>query len=345
MYPSKGDGLFGVFVKLTQKQLEELGVNFSLIVIKGKRKIYFSKFLTYFKYYIKSFLGLYFKEDDIIFIHFLTHNIPIIWLYNKFQDKPVIVNLHGSDINKVKKHSIVDKIQEKILNKSFQIIVPSKYFKDIILERYLIKTPIFVYPSGGININVFKPKEFQKNETFVISFVSRIDKGKGWETFLSLVEKMNLHGIHTQAIIAGDGREKQELLLAIKESKYSSLINYVGFQEKEELARIYQQSDAFIFATKLSESLGLVGLEAMACGSVVFARNIGAPAYYIRDSENGFLFSDDLDLFLKIKDYYNISEEKKYEIRKNALNTAVKYDSKEVSLRLYDNFKSLHAQN
>ncbi|MFD2434235.1 glycosyltransferase family 4 protein [Mesonia maritima] len=346
MYPSKEDLLFGVFVKKTVKNLTQLGAIFTKeIVIKGKRNNFFKKIFAYFNYYFKAIKNIFSKDEDVIYVHFLTHNIPVLLFYLKFRKTPIVLNLHGSDINKVKESSFTDKIQGKILNKVTQIIVPSMYFKEVLRKRYQLKTPIYIYPSGGINTELFKPASLKQNENFIISFVSRIDKGKGWKTFLTLVEKMNQSGIETEALIAGDGKEKEVLLEAIKNHPYKNQITYLGFQEKEKLANIYQQSDAFIFATELPESLGLVGLEAMACGSIVFARKIGGPAYYINNNENGFLFLDDDDLFSRITEFYNTSSERKNNLKKNAITTAIKYNSKEVSLNLYKNFTRIHEQN
>ena len=55
---------------------------------------------------------------------------------------------------------------------------------------------------------------------------------------------------------------------------------------QEYLVNIYNSLDIFVFPTyRKSESLGLVGLEAMACETLVIASNNYGPTDYIKDKK------------------------------------------------------------
>ena len=71
---------------------------------------------------------------------------------------------------------------------------------------------------------------------------------------------------------------------------------------------MYLLMDCFIFPSTLKESLGLVGLEAMACGIPVIASDSHGPTDYIEDRKNGFLFStgDICSLIDKVDYYYKL---------------------------------------
>ncbi|MDQ7916542.1 glycosyltransferase family 4 protein [Mesonia sp. MT50] len=342
MYPSQKDLLFGIFVKKTVLALEENGAEFTQkIVIKGKRSSSFQKLLTYTTYYLKAVFSVFHREHELVYIHFLTHNLPLISWYNLFQKKPIVINLHGSDISAVKQNSWIDKYQAKMLKKAAEVVVPSQYFKAIVQERYPdINIPFYVYPSGGIDTTIFYP-ELSKRKSLSISFVSRIDKGKGWRDFLSIFSELNTNGTKIHATIAGDGAEKESFLEAIKNHSYNHLIDYRGFQSKEQLAEIYQSSELFIFPTQLPESLGLVGIEAMACQNVVFARNIGGPTGYVESGENGFLFNSVPEAVQQIKKYLALPKESKEIIQHKAFATAKPYEAQQVASNLYANFKTL----
>lgn len=59
----------------------------------------------------------------------------------------------------------------------------------------------------------------------------------------------------------------------------------------KELALFYSAIDIFCFPTyRKSDSLGLVGLEAMACGCIVIISVMAGPTSYIKNQENGFFF-------------------------------------------------------
>src|SRR5690606_41173522 len=62
-----------------------------------------------------------------------------------------------------------------------------------------------------------------------------------------------------------------------------------------------------------SESLGLVGLEAMSCGTPVIASNMAGPQTYIVNGMNGFLFSpgNSKELAQYIKKYFAMTADQK----------------------------------
>lgn len=345
MYPSIKDALFGVFVKKTVLQLEDLGIHFSRkVVIRGKSNSKIKKVFSYLRYYFKAIIASFSSKNKIVYIHFLTHNIPLIYWFYWFTNSKIVLNLHGSDINKIPKGNFIDKIQKKVLKKVDLLIVPSVYFKSIVQKRYNINDlKFFVYPSGGINTSMFKPNVTKKQDGHTLAFVSRIDQGKGWKTFMRVFNQLNDKELNIKAIIAGDGYEREALLKVIQASKYSKKVDYRGFQGAEGLVKIYQKADAFIFPTRLPESLGLVGLEAMSCGSVVFARNIGGPSSYIQNGINGYLFkkNNDENLTEKLIEYFNLPVSEKNILQKNARNTALEYSSEKVSNQLYNRLNQL----
>ena len=71
---------------------------------------------------------------------------------------------------------------------------------------------------------------------------------------------------------------------------------------QDELLDIYNSLEVFIFPTyRKSESLGLVGLEAMACERFLIASKNYGPTDYIIDNKNGFMFKPKNEIDLKNK--------------------------------------------
>ena len=73
----------------------------------------------------------------------------------------IISNVHGSDvIPENGKHVMLNSISKKCAEISNKIIVPSKYYKNVIIEKWGIEIDkISIFPSGGVNNNIFKPKD------------------------------------------------------------------------------------------------------------------------------------------------------------------------------------------
>jgi glycosyltransferase involved in cell wall biosynthesis len=68
---------------------------------------------------------------------------------------------------------------------------------------------------------------------------------------------------------------------------YADLFRHVPHQTRPQLARLYQASDVFVFPTLL-EGMGLVVLEAMACGLPVIVTANG-PGDVVRDGIDGYV--------------------------------------------------------
>ncbi|MEK7866930.1 MAG: glycosyltransferase [Planctomycetota bacterium] len=65
-------------------------------------------------------------------------------------------------------------------------------------------------------------------------------------------------------------------------------VEFLGALPQADLARRMAEADVLVLPT-LSEALGLVLLEAMACGTPVVASSVGGTSDLVRDGENGFL--------------------------------------------------------
>ena len=167
--------------------------------------------------------------------------------------------------------------------------------------------------------------------------MSNFIKEKGWEIFLeamSLIQNQNLIPSFKIEIV-GDGPDSTKLKNYLRQHKLEATITSNLLQQ--DLAKIYNRLDIFVFPTyREAESLGLVGLEAMACEVPVIASKVGGPMGYIEDDINGFLFEkrDVKMLREKIVAFYFKEENEKLKLRENALITAREYDSLVINEKL-----------
>ncbi len=346
MYPSFKDPLFGVFVKNFKLLLEKEGVVFSAFsVIKGKRGNKLSKVFSYLRYYSSIGYNYFFKKYDFIYVHYLSHNSPILSLLLFKKKKPLVINVHGSDILDSIGRKI-DKLNVRVLKKTDLVVVPSVYFKNIMCTNYpfLKPTTIFVSPSAGVDSNKFYPLPPVQNSIPILGLISRIDAGKGWEDFLGALALLKQNKFIFKAIIAGQGLEENNMLKMINDLNLNSEVEFLGLVNQNDLVHLYNKMDAMVFPTKReAESLGLVGLEAMSCKTPVIGSNIAGLKTYINHDENGLLFKpgDVKDLAKNIETYLNFSTDKKTAMIEAAYNTAKKYEAKEVTSNLHKRLEKL----
>lgn len=336
MYPSSSAPSYGVFVKNFCTQLEELEINYSLAVMK-KHRGKLGKIVGYVGFYLRSFLCCLFGSYDIVYVHYASHSSLGVLLARKLRRFRIFTNCHGSDV--IPQNAEQEKMQKNtraILSLSEKIIVPSDYFRRVVSEKYAIDSDaVRVCASGGVDMRVFRPcPRKEENAPFTMSFVSRITQGKGWDVLLDACAALPVQGY--RLLIVGDGPQKAEMLRRIDELGLAERVQLYGLLPQEALREIYGGSDVFLFPTELSESLGLVAVEAMACGIPVIASDFAAPADYVSDGVNGYKFpkGDARALAQRVMQLRGLSEEDRTILKDGALQTAARYSRAAVTQTL-----------
>jgi phosphatidylinositol alpha 1,6-mannosyltransferase len=121
-------------------------------------------------------------------------------------------------------------------------------------------------------------------DRFAFLHVGRLAAEKGIEQIVEAyrVALRELPDDSTRLIIAGAGPREA----AIRATAPAGMIMLGYLDRSTELPALYASSDAFVFAS-LTETLGLVVLEAMASGLPVIAVPAGGVADHLRDGVNG----------------------------------------------------------
>ena len=349
-YPNKEYPDYGIFIKNFRRGLESKDVIFSKFsLIKGKTFGAFQKIKVYLKHYLSITKNYLSKDYDLVYAHFISHNAPILVLMAYFfnNKKPIVINLHGSDVIKYNK-GFFGFFNSLILKKTDLLVVPSAYFKEIVLENFSSFLPenIYISPSSGVDLNIFSRISVDykiKTEALVIGFVSRIELDKGYLDYLTILASLKERGFQIKGVMAGGGSQVENLKKDIKAKGLSNEVQYIGVVSQNKLVELYQSLDVFLFPTKEFESLGLVGIEAMACGIPVVAYNMAGPKTYIENGYNGFLAEpynvDELES--AILKFQKLSDEEKKLLKNNAIKTASNFDSLKIVNDLQVKLKAL----
>ena len=342
LYPSKKAPYHGSFVKEFVKQIKsDNRVNqVDCALLRGWHSGVMVKLWLYVKFYLAILYRLVFFNYDLVYIHLITHSTLPVWLVSKFKQLNLVFNIHGEDLlvtTPLAKRLL--QLALPLLYKSQNVVVPSYYFRSVMMDKLprLDKDKIIVSPSGGVSELFFgMPHTYAGKTRFKVGYVSRIDRGKGWDVLLKATELLG-DQIPLEMAIVGGGYEVEQLKTRLQESGLKN-VNYVGPIGHDDLPRFYASLDLFVFPTLLRESLGLVGLEAMAAGVPVIASRIGGIQDYVRDGENGFFFKtgDAEDLTAKIRKFLSLPADSKDWMSRIAVETATRYRSQNVSDELFN---------
>lgn len=343
LYPNKRTPYHGTFVK---NFIEELR-NFpgerrvEVCLLKGQPRFFLYKLYKYFVFYLFIVWKLLFHKYDLVYVHFITHaSIPISFV-SMFRTLNLVFNIHGEDLLVVGRlATFLLKIAKPLICKAKYIVVPSCFFKTIVLKELpnLNSEKIIVSASGGV-LPMFYQKKIKNSQLdkLTIGYVSRIERGKGWDTFIKAVKILRNRGFNMSILLVGGGSQIPLLCSEINKLGLSD-IRRLDRQPYKDLPKVYGQIDLFIFPTQLVESLGLVGLEAMASSTPIIGSRSGGLQDYIKDGVNGFFFNtgDENDLANKIVNYVNLSSIEKKSFMQSAYATALEYKSNIVSTRLFN---------
>ena len=112
----------------------------------------------------------------------------------------------------------------------------------------------------------------------IILYAGRVVKEKNMESFL----KLDMQGTK---VVVGDGPERK-----LFEDRYPAVV-FTGYLREDTYARALSSADVFVFPS-LTDTFGLVMIEAMACGTPVAAFNVASPVDVVEKGVTGELDED-----------------------------------------------------
>jgi glycosyltransferase involved in cell wall biosynthesis len=146
--------------------------------------------------------------------------------------------------------------------------------------------------SRGVDTQLFKPvankNDQPEHKTF--TYLGRVAPEKNIEAFLHL----DLPG---RKLVIGDGPALNEL-----KTRFPG-VEFTGFMKGKKLAAQLAESDVFVFPS-LTDTLGVVQLEAMACGVPVAAFPVDGPRSLISNGYNGWMDEDLRTAIIKCLDIH-----------------------------------------
>lgn len=233
----------------------------------------------------------------------------LVYFANKSLKIKVVSTVHG--FNSVSFYS-------KIMTNANAVICVSNSIKEYIQKNYNTKEEVISVIPRGIDLELFNPlnidndfisnfkKEFNLENSFIVSSVGRVTQLKDYETFIKSIALLKKEKNNVKALIVGGVRkDKQDYLNSlkalIKSLDLEENIIFTGSQSK--IAEIYALSNIIISSSKKPESFGRAVAEAIAMNTPVLATNHGGVKDIIIEKENGFFFEvgDESDLFRKIQ--------------------------------------------
>lgn len=219
------------------------------------------------------------------------------------------------------------KYSQKVLNSCSNIdyfVVSTDDQKEYYEKLFTgINTKIIKIPFALENI----PKDSSKLDNYNLIAIGRLSKEKGFDDLLVLFAQLLEKDKRFKLKIIGDGQEEENLKELIKTLKISNNVDLCGRKKSEEITNELLNS-SMLLMTSLTESFGIVLIEAMSCGvpCIIFDDAKGA-CEIIKEGYNGYIVeSRNKKIYIdKILKAFNNKKELK-NMGKNAKEYSKKFD-------------------
>ncbi len=295
------------YAKLLADALPERGVN--VIVESFGEVLSFPKIVRHFVYGAKLFwhgrkANTFFVQDTV------SVGLPAL-IVSKILRKKMILRVPGDyaweqGVQRFEVKESIDEFQDKktkgvlgflrsiqkfVATHADTVIVPSEYFKSVVLKWGVLDSKLRVV-YNGIEKFVYKEGvalEAQK-DGFAILTAGRMVPWKGFKELVYAFKDIKEVIPEATLCIVGSGPEEQNILNAIKETGLSQCIKTQKSLPREELFGLIKKSSVFVLNSGF-ESFSFQAVEAMALRAVVVATRTGSLEEIICDGVTGFLFS------------------------------------------------------
>lgn len=175
------------------------------------------------------------------------------------------------------------------------IIAPTPQIQAFIEETYRVKKPVIAIPTG-IDLDAFgrgDPGWFRRTYNIpadrrVLIFVGRLGREKNVDLLLDAFSQVAAARPETVLAMVGDGPERSRLEGLVAKRGLADRVVFTGTLDKSRVIDAYLGSDLFFFAS-VTETQGLVTLEAMAAGLPVAAVDAQGTRDMVRHGREGLL--------------------------------------------------------
>ncbi|NBC65201.1 MAG: glycosyltransferase [Bacteroidetes bacterium] len=231
---------------------------------------------------------------DIFYSHAPVLPGLLLTPFAKWFNVKHVTYAHGSVLF-YEENKLMFKLSKYTLERCDRIFTNSRYMKEFLKDHYHTDS-VIVTP--GYHSEIFK-RTCRDDRPIDLLFAGSCIRRKGVYTLLDAIYNHSdfYRNHHLSVQICCSGREKSTIVDFCKKNQLNDIITFRPKLPARELTEAYNRSRIVVFPSE-KEALGLVGIEAIACGAFLIASNTGGIPEYLQPGKNGLLFepgdADDL---------------------------------------------------
>ena len=286
------------------------------------------------------------------FLYAKIHNLPVIYTFHTMWEDytPHYFPMFPSSMVKY----VTRRVLENVIKRSYRVIVPTSQI-ELTVRDYEPNTQTFLLPTG-IDPKIFEHDKEESaafrerlEELFpqlkgkrILLFAGRVVKEKNIGFLLNILPEILAKHPDVILLIAGNGPDQGFIREEAKKKGIEDNCVFTGYFDRNDLALVYAISEVFVFPS-LTDTQGLVTLEAMLSGTPVVAIGALGTLTVMGGDNVGFMVKDDPVEFtgrvLELLDNPELRLSKSQEAKKHARSWSIE----ELTKKLINIYKSTTA--
>ncbi len=221
-------------------------------------------------------------------------DLPLVFTYHtRYREYS-----HYIALNQDLVRDVIDRWLGDYMQHCHQIVAPGENIRRLLAEDYGITSGVTVIPTG-IDLAPYQAADGQlirqqhgwENHKILIS-VGRLAPEKNWYMLLAAVAEVLRRRPEARWVVAGDGDEAKSLQKEAGQVGIAGQVEFLGKVSFEDIPAYLKAADVFCFAS-VTETQGLVTLEAMAAGLPVVAVRATGTSEVVTHGREGLLTEND----------------------------------------------------
>lgn len=225
-------------------------------------------------------------------------NLPLVFTFHtQYQEYTHYIPFPQEQVQEFLKNTVMNWMRE-FMRKCQHIVIPSESMRSILVNDYGLIDRFTVIPTG-IDIAPYKKAngaalraEWGWNGDKVIVSAGRLAEEKNWTTLLQAFAIAQKKRPKLRLVLVGDGPQAEALRKLAGELGIAERVLFAGKVPFEQVPSYLKAADLFAFAS-VTETQGLVTLEAMAAGLPVVAVDGSGTKDIVENGAQGFLVDND----------------------------------------------------
>jgi glycosyltransferase involved in cell wall biosynthesis len=284
MYPGASDPVFGSFVAKQVEALRASGVRVRVVASGRGRAGAVGTTARYLSLALRTKLAALIHRDfDVIIAHFLYPTAWLARIASLLSGRPYVVVAHGLDVTSVQGSGLLARMSLAATRRASLVVAVSRSLEGRV--RSELELPATV-PTAVINMGVdrstFRPAAGEgarpdlgwADGEKVALFAGNLIERKGVDVLVAAFSTLRARDACDRLAIAGDGLLRDLLAGQAAALGVADAVEFLGPVDAATLAKLMAQTDVFVLPSR-AEPLGVVLLEAMACGTPVVASRVG----------------------------------------------------------------------